>query len=368
MELFMTSHANSAARSAILGLGSLVFALLAVGGRDLGAAPVADPDAICQRGTEQVRHVDNGAATTLRWFNRPYIIHLPPSYDGTVPFPVVMVLHAGGDSAQGARMMTCPNGNLDDPGCLDRVADCNGFITVYPDGTPDPVTGILRTFDAGGGAAGYACVSGIACAARVDDVRYVTDLLDTLEQEFTVDPARIYLTGLSNGAAMSQRLACELSDRIAAIAPVAGGNQFAALDDCSPTRPVPVLEIHGSADHCWPYAGGWQYCVGLVPLSDLGRFVPIAGTVASWGARNGCQPTPIAQDLPDVDPTDGTTVTRISYQGCSNGGDVVLLRVNGGGHTWPEGWSALSTGTVGRISREFSANAVMWEFFRTHPM
>jgi polyhydroxybutyrate depolymerase len=167
---------------------------------------------------------------------------------------------------------------------------------------------------------------------------------------------------------MSQRLACELSDRIAAIAPVAGGNQFAALDDCSPTRPVPVLEIHGSADHCWPYAGGWQYCVGLVPLSDLGRFVPIAGTVASWAARNGCQPTPIAQDLPDVDPTDGTTVTRISYQGCSNGGDVVLLRVNGGGHTWPQGWSALSTGTVGRISREFSANAVMWEFFRTHPM
>src|SRR5881296_2944354 len=179
MELIMTSRRHSVARSAILGIGSLVLALLAVDGGDLSAAPVAGPAVLCQRGTDQIRHVENGAATTLRWYGRPYIIHLPPSYDGTVPFPVVMVLHAGGDSAEGARMMTCPDGNLDDPGCLDRVADCNGFITVYPDGTPDPVTGILRTFDAGGGAAGYACVSGIACAARVDDVRYFTDLLDT---------------------------------------------------------------------------------------------------------------------------------------------------------------------------------------------
>lgn len=368
----MPSHPNSLTRFAIPGIGSL--ALLALNGPDLfAAAPVAETGSVCQRGTDQLRqvlvwYVQNGTASTQRWSNRPYIIHLPPSYDGTFPFPVVIDLHGGGGSAEGARAMTCPNGNLDDPGCLDRVADCNGFITVYPDGTPDPGMAAIRTFDAGGGAAGYACVSGTACATRVDDVRYFTDLIDTLERDFTIDPSRVFLTGLSNGGAMSQRLACELSDRIAAIAPVAGGNQYAALDYCSPARPVPVLEIHGTADRCWPYTGGRQTCVGLVSTATLGSFVPIAGTVASWASRNGCRPKAVIENLPDVDPFDGTTVTRISYSGCSRGGDVVLLRVNGGGHTWPGGSSALPFSVVGRLSREFNASTVMWEFFKAHPM
>src|SRR6266850_6544860 len=206
----MKAHSNSPRRSALAGIGSLVFVLLvlpALDGRDLRAAPGAESGATCPRGTDQTRrlsvwYVQNGTATPLRWHDRPYIVHLPPSYDGTVPFPVVIDLHGGGGSAEGARAMTCPGGNLNDPGCLDRVADCNGFITVYPDGTPDPRAPSMRTFDAGGGADGYVCVSGVACANKVDDVRYVTDLIDALERDFTIDPARIYLTGLSNGGAM----------------------------------------------------------------------------------------------------------------------------------------------------------------------
>ncbi len=369
----MISHPNSLVRSAFPRLGAVVLALLVLDGRDLVAASFAGPDTQCPLGTNQIRlvldgNIQDGTATTQRWHNRPYIIHLPPAYDGTVQFPVVIDLHGGGGSAEGARAMTCPNGYLGDPGCLDRVADCNDFITVYPDGTPDPVVAAMRTFDAGGGAAGYACVSGVACTSRVDDLRYFTDLIDTLESDFKIDPARIFLTGLSNGAAMSQRLACELSDRVAAIAPIAGGNQYAALSHCSPVRPVPVLEIHGTADHCWPYAGGRQTCVGFMPITAAGSFVPIPATVASWAARNGCRPTPVTQDLRDADPWDGTTVTRMSYVGCSEGGDVVLLRVNGGGHTWPGGSSVLSPGVAGRVSREFNANTTMWEFFKTHPM
>ena len=372
----MTAHSSSPRRSALAGIGSLVFVLLvlpALIGRDLRAAPVAQSGATCPRGTDQTRrlsvwYVQNGTATPLRWYDRPYIVHLPPSYDGTVPFPVVIDLHGGGGSAEGARAMTCPGGNLNDPGCLDRVADCNGFITVYPDGTPDPRAPSMRTFDAGGGADGYVCVSGIACANKVDDVRYFTDLIDALERDFTIDPARIYLTGLSNGGAMTQRLACELSDRVAAIAPIAGGNQFAALDYCTPTRPVPVLEMHGTADHCWPYAGGRQTCIGFAPTTAVGAFVPIRATAAAWASRNGCRPAPIVENLPDVDPDDGTTVTRISYTGCSKGGDVVLLRVNGGGHTWPGGSSVLASGVVGRVSREFNASILMWEFYKAHPM
>jgi len=195
-------------------------------------------------------YAQGGTASTARWALRSYIVHLPPSYDGTVPFPVVINLHGGGGNKEAARFMTCPNGNLNDPGCLDRVADCEGFITVYPDGTSNPMLRNVRTFDAGGGAGGYACVSGYACANRIDDVRFFTDLLDTLEKTYTLDPARIYVTGLSNGGAMTHRLACELSNRIAGIAPVAAGNQFSAVDYCSPVRSVPVLEIHGTDDRC----------------------------------------------------------------------------------------------------------------------
>ena len=164
---------------------------------------------------------------------------------------------------------------------------------------------------------------------------------------------------------MSQRLACELSDRIAAIAPIAGGNQFSALEYCSPVRAVPVLAIHGTEDRCWPYRGGAQTCLGLWSSKV---YVPVPGTVAAWASRNGCGPVPLVENLPDVDPTDGTTVTRITYQRCANGGDVVHLRVNGGGHTWPGGSAILPSLIVGRLSREFSANKVMWEFFKSHPM
>jgi polyhydroxybutyrate depolymerase len=369
----MKLRARSPTGFGLLGVLCVLFVLFAVRCGDVFAAPVSGTGVMCPQGTDEtgrmlVWYVLDGKASLTRWYARPYIVHLPGSYDGTVPFPVVIDLHGGGGTAEGARAMTCPNGNLNDPGCLDRLADCEGFITVYPSGTSDPVIPSLRTFDAGGGAAGFQCVSGVACTTKVDDLRYFTDLLDTLEKTYTIDPARIYLTGLSDGGAMSHRLACELSDRIAAIAPISGGNQFAALEYCSPTRAVAVLEIHGTADRCWPYQGGLQTCAGVLTPRGFGGFVPIPATVAAWAATNMCRPTPLVENLPDIAPTDGTSVTRISYRGCANGGDVVQLRINGGGHTWPGGSSVLPIGVVGNLSREFSANKVIWEFFKAHPM
>src|SRR5439155_9457343 len=110
---------------------------------------------------------------------------------------------------------------------------------------------------------------------------------------------------------------------------------------------------HGTEDPCWPYEGGDSTCTSI-PSPGLRLSVP--ETVANWASRNGCRPHPAVDDWPDIDPADGTTVTRLTYRGCSNGGDVVHLRVNGGGHTWPGGSDLLPEWIVGRSSREFSAN------------
>jgi len=330
----------------------------------LSAATAAEPTwveplAACPRGTNQER-------TMPLWPARPYTVHLPPSYDGMQPHPVVIDIHGGGGNKKTARLQTCPHQNPKNRGCLDRVADCEGFIVVYPNGTSESaLTPNIRSFNAGGGVDGYACVSGFACEASVDDVRFFSDLLDALETNYRIDPARIYVAGFSNGAAMSHRLACELSDRIAAIASISGGNQFSAVRTCSPVRSVPVLEIHGSADNCAPYAGGYGRCAAW-QADGLGISVP--DTVGGWVSRNGCGSSPMVEEWADRILDDGTTVTQMSYPGCSSGGDVVLLRVNGGGHTWPGGSSVLPQAVVGKISRELNAGKAMLEFFKAHPM
>jgi len=369
-EPFMKSRLGFLRKPIILPIAPLLLVLAADAAGHLSTASTAESAAVCPQGTDETRrlplwYAQGPNADRRGWYQRLYIAHLPPSYDGTAPFPVVIDLHGAGGNKEAARVVTCPGGNLDDPDCLDRVADCEGFITVYPDGTPESWLKNARSFNAGGGADEYACVSGEACARDVNDILYVTDLVDALERTYVIDPARIYVTGMSNGGAMAHRLACELSDRIAAIASVASGNQFSAVDFCSPIRSVPVLEIHGTNDRCWPYAGGAMSC-GFIRPSGL--FVSEDTTLGGWASRNGCQPTPVVENLPDIDTTDRTTVTRASYQGCTNGGDVVLLRINGGGHTWPGGSSVLPRWMVGRGNGDVNANRAMWEFFKTHPM
>jgi polyhydroxybutyrate depolymerase len=164
---------------------------------------------------------------------RSYIVYVPPGYDPARATPVVLVFHGGGGHAENARMMTG----------FDAVADAAGFIVVYPNGTgrlPDR----LLTWN-GGRCCGY------ALEQNVDDVGFVRALLADLGTVVNVDARRIYAAGMSNGAIMSYRLACELADVIAAIGPVAATQN---LDACTPARPVPVLHIHGDADKHAPYA------------------------------------------------------------------------------------------------------------------
>ncbi len=292
------------------------------------------------------------------WPGRPYDVVVPDSIECGSDAPVLLALHGGGADSERMARVTCPDGDFSDPACLDAVAERRGFIVVYPNGTPSPNAPGMRTWNAGGGAGGWDCMSGIACEENVDDVAYIEDLLDDLLAKFPVDAHRVYATGISNGGAMSHRLACELSDRIAAIASVAGPNQVMAVQGCDPTRPVPMLMIQGTSDLFVPIDGGPGI---LTP----GNKVPTADTVAFWVSRNGCHQTPATAWLPNTS-IDLTRIVRDTYSGCDDGASVVLLEVQGGGHTWPGGYEY--SAASGAVSYDINAAETIWTFVKSRSL
>jgi polyhydroxybutyrate depolymerase len=266
---------------------------------------------------------------------REYLLHVPQAPEGSPQErPVVLAFHGGGSNAE-AMVPFCG---------LNEKADREGFLAVYPNGVGRVER--ARTWN-GGNCCGY------AQRRLVDDVQFVLLLLDDLKQATPVDEKRIYATGMSNGAMMCYRLAAELSDRIAAIAPVGGP---LGTEDCSPARPVPVCHFHGTEDQFAPYAGGR----GARSLSQT-DFFSVEHTIRQWVRANGCRPDPQVEDLPPaVD--DGTRITRATYAGGREGVEVVLYTVHGGGHTWPGRQPALQF--LGPSTRNLSANDVMWDFFQ----
>jgi polyhydroxybutyrate depolymerase len=288
--------------------------------------------------------------------DRAFDVTVPDDWDGATPLPVIIAFHGGGGRRESAVRVTCPDGDLDDPGCLPAAGAARRYVVVLPDGTGTRPFRNIRTWNGGGGVGDWQCVSGAACRSDVDDIGYVDDLLDELERFVPV--AEVYATGLSNGGAMSHRLACERADRVAAIAGVGGQNQFAAAGgDCDVQ--VPVLQIHGTEDPCWEFETGAGACaqddgkdkVGAVPSAE------------GWAARNGCTGA-VEEPLPDADPGDGTTITRVRWTGCT--ADVEMLRVDGGGHTWPGGWSYSGEDRIGRVSHDLDGTAAILDFFDAH--
>ncbi len=271
---------------------------------------------------------------TVSGLKRTYLAHVPPSYDATHPTPLVLVLHAAGTNAAQAMRMTG----------LNDKADQAGFIAVYPNGT-----GLFASFDAGGR-------SGRIAETSVDDVGFVAALLEELPTHWHIDPQRVFATGISNGGMMCYRLAAELSDRIAAIAPVAG---TMAIEEAHPTRPVPILHFHGTADTIVPPTGP-----NLMTPKFL-TFKSLAETLAIWRRINGCPEQPVITELPDL-ARDGTRVKQYRYGPGPTGAEVILLEIEGGGHTWP-GRSSLA-GLLGRSTRDISANDLIWNFFQRHPL
>lgn len=264
---------------------------------------------------------------------RSYLVHIPPSYNAKNQTPVVLVFHSA--------MM---NGSMMARFCgLSEKADQAGFVVVYANGTG--TTPFFLYWDAGG------------VRGRVaDDVGYVRNLLDDLAIVVHVDPRRVFAAGMSNGAMMCYRLAAELSDRIAAIAPVAG---TMAIDQCHPHRPVSVLHFHGTQDGLVLYGGPDE----RTPKNL--KFHSVDETIRNWVKVDGCPETPLIANLQDR-ADDGTRVRRQRYGPGKEGSEVVLYIIDGGGHTWPGRDPRVRF--LGKSTRDVSANDLIWDFFQRHPM
>ncbi|NTV84294.1 MAG: T9SS type A sorting domain-containing protein, partial [Bacteroidales bacterium] len=242
---------------------------------------------------------------------RTYRLHLPVDYNPDSLYPLVINMHGLGSNAFEQEIYTEFN----------NVADTSGFIVSYPNG-------ISETWN-------------IASSTGTDDVGFISALIDTINYLYGVDLQRVYATGMSMGGFMSYRLACELSDRIAAIASVTG---LQAFYPCDPGRSVPVAQFHGTADPVVPYAG-------------------VATTINNWVNYNYCPETPVTTDLPDIDPDDNSTVT-VSYYGlCDDSTEVILYSIINGEHTWP-GASIY----IGITNQDIKASNEIWAFFRKYTL
>jgi polyhydroxybutyrate depolymerase len=220
---------------------------------------------------------------------------------------------------------------------LTEAATRRGYAVVYPNG-------VARRWNDGRG------------GSPQDDVGFIHLLLDSLGLELPVDSGRIYATGISNGAGLAYRLACELPGTFAAIAPVAGGPAAVMRERCAVTRPISVISFQGTRDPLMPYGGGDV-------ASGRGRVLGAEQSAALFARVGGCTPSPTIGIEPDT-VRDGTRVRRALYSGCTGGREVVLYTIEGGGHTWPGGPPVGRR--VGRVSRDVDATRMMLDFFDGH--
>lgn len=264
-------------------------------------------------------------ATDFAGRTRRYLLHVPRRHDSTKPVALVMVLHGATQSPQSAEQMSR----------MSELADKHDFIAVYPSGTSRHSGDRIPTWNSG------ACCA-YAMENKIDDVGFLSALIDRLIRENNVDPKRVFVTGISNGAMMSYRLACELSAKIAAISPVEGAQDI----PCHPNDRVSLLVFHGTADRLVPFNGGsTPFQVGSKRTDT-----PVLDTVSFWVKQDGCSPTPEHAETPEVH-TD-------FFSGCQNGSAVSLYAIQGGRHMWPG---------LHISGNHVPASDLIWAFFSTHP-
>jgi len=326
---------NTRSRASLLACGALVaFGALfacqssdggaAAGGTDGGGPGGQGPDGAVALGCGESDAVpgDRDFTFEVGGKSRTYRLHLPTGYDSQQPTALVLNFH--GYSSYATQQATFSE--------MSDTADREGFAVAYPDGTGAP-----RGWNAG------ACC-GAAAEQDVDDVAFVAAILDHAATSMCLDPKRVFATGFSNGGFLSHRLACEMSDRIAAIGSVAG---VMGIGECQPSRPVSVLQLHGTSDTVVPFEG-----------SDNYGFPSAPDTVEGWRVRSGCGET----SAPSF--AEGDTACQ-AWSGCDGGASVELCVIEDGGHTWPGGQVP---SFLGKTTQALEGSDYLWQFFSAHPM
>lgn len=274
---------------------------------------------------------------------RRYIVHVPLQYDGKKSVPVVIMFHGGGGMARATMKET---------GWTDK-ADQAGFLAVFPEGSPPNPSkpGNFRTnpqtWNDGSGRFH-------AGDKNIDDTGFTRALIDDIDSRFRVNPRRIYLTGFSNGSSLTYRLGVELSDRIAAIAPVASSGLH--LKNPVLKRPVPMITIQGAADPLNPLEGGDVKVFGRIDTRP-----PIKDSIERWAKMLGCPTEPKVMLEKDG-------VKTLHYGPGKDGSEIIFYIIEGMGHTWPGGVNLLPQSIVGKTTDKIKANDVIWDFFTKHPM
>ena len=254
---------------------------------------------------------------------RDYILYIPAIYDGSADFPLVLNFHGFGSNANEQMFY----------GDFRDIADTEGFLLVHPQGTS--LNGSQYWNVGSPGSSG----------STIDDVGFTEALIDELANLYTINLDRVYATGMSNGGFMSFLLACQLSEKIAAIASVTGSMTLDTYDNCNAQHPTPILQIHGTSDNIVPYNGN----TGSLSIDDV---------ISYWVNYNNCDTNPTITTFPDLDPSDGSIVEHIVYTGGDNASTMEHMKVLGGGHTWP-GSVFILPGT----NQDINASNEIWEFF-----
>jgi len=279
---------------------------------------------------------DVRASIVFGGLTRTYIVHTP-KLNGTAPIPLVLAFHGGGGTGAGMARLTH----------LSQLADKYGFIVAYPDG-------YMRRWADGRGTTA-------AERAGVDDVGFVSALIDQLSKQNQIDPTRVYATGISNGGFFSLRLACELSSKITAVAAVAATLPQNLSDHCHPQKPVSILLIHGTDDPLVPASGG------VVGGRIGGEVISLNATVNLWLQADACMLTPDVTYATEV-VNDGTRVKIETFASCKNSSAVILYVIEGVGHTWPGGVQFSPESVIGKTTHNIDAGQVIWLFFQKHSL
>lgn len=251
---------------------------------------------------------------------RRWMVYLPADYNQNIQYPLYINMH--GFTSNGNQQMTYSNFN--------NIADEKGAIVVYPNG-------VDKRWNSG-------VTFGIE--TDIDDVAFLSMLIDRMILLYNADPNKVYSTGFSAGGFMSYRLACERANRIAAIAPVVGSVNNSIIETCTPARPFPIVAFNGTSDALTSYGG--------IP----GNFPSIKEVMTFWSEKNGCDMIPDSTDLPNINKGDLCTVTKIEYKNCTDDVEQILFRINGGGHTWP----GSNIPGVGSTNQDIVASEEIWKF------